>query len=231
MDSVSSSPPPAALQAQPKRGIRSLNALIRGARTIFERDGYLDARIADIAKEAGVATGSFYTHFNDKQEVFFAVMNEVQQELLHVVMAQAPVSDDVIERIEANNRAYLEGYRERHRLMSLIQQVSTINDEFRQFRLEHTMKYVERNAHAIERMQQAGLVDPLLDAGVAARALSGMVSRLAYQVYVLGDEIPFESLVSTLNRLWINGLGLERLDAYTPNGHPSSSSNGTQSAP
>jgi len=43
------------------RGTRTREALVRAARRVFERHGFLDARITDIAAEAGVASGSFYT--------------------------------------------------------------------------------------------------------------------------------------------------------------------------
>jgi len=44
---------------------------------------------------------------------------------------------------------------------------------------------------------------------VAAEALSWMVSRMAYLVFVQGRRIPFKLLTETLNRLWLNALRLE----------------------
>ncbi|MGH2927257.1 MAG: TetR family transcriptional regulator, partial [Solirubrobacteraceae bacterium] len=52
------------------RGVRTRAALIDAARRVFERDGYLEARVADIAAAAGVAHGSFYTYFDSKDDVF-----------------------------------------------------------------------------------------------------------------------------------------------------------------
>jgi hypothetical protein len=43
---------------------------------------------------------------------------------------------------------------------------------------------------------------------VAAEALSWMVSRMAYVVFVLGRPIPIDLLTSTLNQLWVNALRL-----------------------
>jgi AcrR family transcriptional regulator len=43
------------------RGNRMRKALVSAARRVFERDGYLDARIVDITADARVATGSYYT--------------------------------------------------------------------------------------------------------------------------------------------------------------------------
>ena len=44
------------------------------ARRVFERDGFLDARITDITAEAGVAAGPFYTYFTGKEDAFAAVI-------------------------------------------------------------------------------------------------------------------------------------------------------------
>jgi hypothetical protein len=37
-------------------------------------------------------------------------------------------------------------------------------------------------------------------------AVGGMVSRMAYHVYVFWERIPFEQLVELLTRLWLNAL-------------------------
>jgi hypothetical protein len=58
----------------------------------------------------------------------------------------------------------------------------------------------------IARLQGEGLADPELDPYMTSLALSSMVSRVAYTVYVLGDEIPLEKLVKTLSRLWASAL-------------------------
>src|ERR1700676_555108 len=61
---------------------RNRRALVRAAREIFERDGFVSARITDIADRAGVAHGSFYSHFPDKRAALTAVLDEVQEEML-----------------------------------------------------------------------------------------------------------------------------------------------------
>lgn len=188
------------------RGIRARGALVAAARVVFARDGYVHARVTDIAEEADVAAGSFYTYFNNKQEIFRAVFDEVQEEMLHPQMAEAVDHADVVSTIHASNRAYLDLYRRNAKLMAVIEQVATINDEFRTMRLQRSRAFVGRNARSIVRLQALGLADEQLDAQLAANAISGMVSRLAYRTYVLQDHIPFEVLVATTTRLWLNAL-------------------------
>lgn len=45
-------------------------AILRGALSVFARDGYSRASIDGIAKEAGVSTRTLYNHFADKADLF-----------------------------------------------------------------------------------------------------------------------------------------------------------------
>jgi AcrR family transcriptional regulator len=187
--------------------VRNRRALIRAAREIFERDGFVSARITDIAERAGVAHGSFYSHFPDKRAALTAVLAEVQEEMLQPGATPAADLSHPAEVIERANRAYLEAYQRNARLMVLLEQVATVDEEFLRLRIERTDAFVRRNAKAIRSLQRAGLADPELDPGLASLAISAMVSRTAYATLGVGNRaIDLDALVGTLNRLWTNAL-------------------------
>ncbi len=185
------------------RGRRTRAALVTGARTVFERDGFLDSRIVDIAAEAGVAVGSFYTHFRDREEVFAAVLAEVEEDMLAPALTE---SGDVRTVVEAANRTYFEAYRRNARMNALMEQVAAIDAGFMALRRRRADRFIERNARAIRRLQDEGVADPELDPAIAAAALSGMVSRMAYRAFVEGRASPIDTLVTTATRLWLNAL-------------------------
>jgi AcrR family transcriptional regulator len=189
-----------------KRGVATRASLIAAARTIFERDGFLDARISDIAAEASVATGSFYTYFVGKEDIFLALMAQIQDEMLHPEHPPPGEGTPLSEKLEASNRAYLESYRKNAKLMGVLEQVSMINESFREHRRARMFAFTERNARMIKRLQDDGQADPTLDPLVAAFALGGMVSRLAFQAFVLEAPMPFEKIVPTVTQLWLNAL-------------------------
>jgi AcrR family transcriptional regulator len=193
-----------------RRGQRTRATLVAAARTVFERDGFLDARITDIAAEAGTATGTFYTYFESKEEIFRAVVEEVQEDWLHPRLRERLGDEDPLALIDAANRDYLLAYRRNARLMALFEQVAQIDDEFRELRRKRGAAFVRRNAKMIRRLQESGRADPDLDPLIAAHALSGMVGRIAYSVFNLNERIPFERLVTTLNQLWANALKLDQ---------------------
>src|SRR5256885_16696294 len=55
------------------KGARTREELVAAARRVFERDGYSGARVADIAAQAGVAHGSFFTYFPSQKDGFLAL--------------------------------------------------------------------------------------------------------------------------------------------------------------
>lgn len=193
------------------RGKATRAALIRAARFIFERDGFLQARITDIAAAANAATGSFYSYFDSKLAVFTAVIDMVHDdEGLHPpTMAFLPdAGEDLVAGIARHHRDWLRHYLRNARLMSVMEEVTNISPEFRHHRAEAAQPFMRANAEAIERLQAAGLADPALDPLHTARGLSTMVSRSAFVAFVLeeeGDE-SLEVMVATLTRLWLNAL-------------------------
>lgn len=191
------------------RGLRTRAALVAAAREVFERDGYLDARITDISKAAHVASGSFYTYFNSKEEIFQALVEQVQEEMLHPHLRERTGITDPRELIDASNREYLRSYKKNARLMALFEQVAQVDEQFKKLRIERGNAFAKRNAKLIRSLQESGMADPSLDPLVTAHALSVMVSRMAYLVFVLGQRIPYEKLVTTLNKIWENGLQLK----------------------
>ncbi|HEU4363793.1 MAG TPA: TetR/AcrR family transcriptional regulator [Mycobacterium sp.] len=206
---------PTSLRRKPAtaRGARTRAALVTAARKVFERDGYFDCKLTDITKTAKCATGSLYTYFANKEEIFAAVLEEAQRDMMHPGMGRVNSGEDPYLALEASNRAYLKAYQRNAKLMGLLEQAAHVDPEFRMFRRRRAEAFIQRNARGIADLQARGIADPDLDPLLAARALSAMVSRLAYSIFTLGavedangEPVDFEALVSTLTRLWAQAL-------------------------
>ena len=198
------------------RGKRTLTALVEAARKVFERDGYVEARIIDISTAAGVAVGSFYTYFDSKEDIFAAVVEAVQEDMLHPHLMDHGRHESVAALINAANTEYLLAYKANARLMSVFEQVVQVDESFRDLRRRRGRAFGQRSARLIRRLQEEGRADPTLDPLISAFALNAMVGRMAYQVFVLGEEVVFEDLVRTLDRLWINALHIDEQPEGVP---------------
>jgi len=85
-------------------------AILAAAERTFGRLGFHDAKMADIAAEAGVAAGTVYNYFKNKDEVFASILQRGQERVLALQSGHAEVADP-IERTRLRIRdtlAYLE---------------------------------------------------------------------------------------------------------------------------
>jgi len=195
-----------------RKGAETRARLVEAAKKVFERDGFLNARILDIAETAGLKHGSFYHYFESKEQIFREVA-EAQEERLTAPPDEdrdaAPSHPSPRERIRAANRRYLERYRDEARIMGVIEQVSRYDDHVSTARMATQRHFAERAETSIRRLQAQGLADPGVNPTMAADALGAMVARFAELWLVQGyRDYNLDDAVEQLTRLWANALGL-----------------------
>jgi AcrR family transcriptional regulator len=59
--------------------------LLRAAEELFGERSYWRTTVADICARAGIATGSFYAHFDSKAEIFAAVVRQINDDLRQAI--------------------------------------------------------------------------------------------------------------------------------------------------
>ena len=195
-----------------RKGVRTRARLVDAAKQVFERDGFLDARIVDIAETAGLAPGTFYHYFDSKEQIFREVA-EAQEERLTAPPEDADADADAdqspLGRIRRSNLRYLQRYRDEAALMGVIEQVSRYDEHVNAARMATMKHFVERAEKAVRQLQRDGLADTRLDPAMAADALGAMVARFAELWLVQGyREYDFDKAVDQLTILWANALGL-----------------------
>lgn len=198
--------PSASAKAQRMRGL-----LLVAARQVFERDGFLNARVTDISAAAGASHGSFYTYFESKTDIFRTLVTEVMDDLYTSLAAGRPEGPelDALTSIGQSNRRFVEVYQANLPLMALFEQVTTFDDEVRQLRLRVRERIVARMARRIVRWQAEGLVNPELDPRCTASLLIAMTNSIVHYWLVLkGEDFDREQLLHTMDQVWAGALGL-----------------------
>ena len=186
--------------------------LLAAARLVFERQGFLDTRVADIVAEANVAQGSFYTYFDSKDTIFRAVAQGVIDATLTALHTDARAEDPFVRVRDAMQR-FVDAYRPNARIIALIEQVGTFTPEMRDMRLALRSAFVDRSARGIRRLQQDGIADPDLDVPVVAEVLGAMVDHTCNVWLNLGQKFDEDALLATLTTVWARAIGV---DAWLP---------------
>jgi AcrR family transcriptional regulator len=82
-------------------------ALVDTARALFADRGYADVSIDDITERTRVTRGALYHHFEDKRELFRAVVETVERDVAARVRSKAREGADPWEQLRAACDAYL----------------------------------------------------------------------------------------------------------------------------
>jgi AcrR family transcriptional regulator len=89
------------------KSARSRAKLIDAALAVFARDGLEAASVHDIARHAGMANGTFYLHFKDKDELTSVVILLVAAEIAREMNEAMAGIDDAVERVSLGTRQFI----------------------------------------------------------------------------------------------------------------------------
>ncbi len=93
--------------------------ILQVARRHFERFGYRRAAIAEIAREAGVAAGTIYRHYESKLDLLREVLHDANAEWLEHARAAPAGPGTALERLARQGAASIE-FHKRDSLMSAV---------------------------------------------------------------------------------------------------------------
>ena len=74
-------------------------AIIDAAIRVFARNGYYNSRVSDIAREAGIASGTIYLYFRTKDEILVTLFREKMAEWVAHARREMAVEADAVARI------------------------------------------------------------------------------------------------------------------------------------
>ncbi|MBB4081169.1 TetR/AcrR family transcriptional regulator [Brevundimonas lenta] len=100
--------------------VRTRQKVLDAARTLFAERGYEPATIRDIAKGAGMSTGAVFANFQDKAELFEAVLSEDLARLAETLRSASAGETSTRGRLLATLTA---GYHESLEQLPLVQAV------------------------------------------------------------------------------------------------------------
>ena len=90
------------------QGAATQRALRRHARKLFVQKAYSEANTDELVARARVTKGALYHHFENKRELYLAVVEDLESEVVQRIEAAASAARDPWKRLHAMCRAYLD---------------------------------------------------------------------------------------------------------------------------
>jgi AcrR family transcriptional regulator len=191
-------------KATPK-GRRTDESFRAAARVVFARDGYLNAKISDIAAEAGRSVASFYNYYDTKADLLIALAEEFHAEATKMAALPYRAGLSGEEALREAVAGFWHTYARRRGELIGIFQAGMVEGRFRDRWLELRREAVDRIAGAVRAAQAQGYcpgADPLM----TASALSAMLEHFCYIWLGQGGEkdVPFDDVraLDALTTIW-----------------------------
>ena len=193
-----------------RKGRETDEAFRAAARTVFARDGYLSAKISDIAAEAGKSVASFYNYYDTKADLLIALAEEFHAEATQLAVLPYRSGLSRQEALREAVAGFWRTYARRRGELIGVFQAAMLDGEFLDRWLDIRAEAIARIARQIRQAQAEGFcpgVDPVL----TASALSAMLEHFSYIWLGQGGEraeVAFddESAIDTLATIWVKSV-------------------------
>ncbi|HSN82339.1 MAG TPA: TetR/AcrR family transcriptional regulator [Polyangiales bacterium] len=172
--------------ATPEKRERILKAAVK----VFAKNGFYATRVSEIAKAAGVADGTIYLYFENKDDVLITIFEEGIQQLLAIlrdVAASDEPFDRRVSRIIELQLGLLEEQRDLAEVITVnLRQSSTL---LKQYATPLFMEYIDVIAGLVRDGQKQGAFRKDLNPRVVARGLFGALDAILL-TWALGEADP-----------------------------------------
>jgi TetR/AcrR family fatty acid metabolism transcriptional regulator len=155
-------------------------AILRAAITVFAHNGYFNSKVADIAREAGVADGTVYLYFKSKEEILHSIFDRSVDESLAAAREQITLINDPREKLRRIALLHLERLGADRDLAVVFQVELRGSTKFmEEFSAAGFAEYLTLIRTTVEEGQHAGVFRGDLNANVVAKILFGALDEMA----------------------------------------------------
>jgi AcrR family transcriptional regulator len=176
--------------------------LLKAAEAVFGEKGYERASIADITRKGGVALGTFYVYFPDKQSIFVEVVDELGARLRRLIADSTTGCTSRMATEREGLRAFFEFARQHPNLYRVVRQAEFVDEAcYRRYYDRFAKGYVRGLTQAMEDGEVR-----VMDAEALAYCLMGIGDFLGMR-WVMWEEDPgLERVLDTAMSLIRHGL-------------------------
>jgi len=189
------------------QGLERKQQLLDCAARLFAERGYDDTRVIDIVREAGVAKGLFYWYFDNKEQLFAELADEIRLRLRRSQGEALDPNADALTRIRQGAEASLRFMAINAPFFALLE-VESVDRQFVDVLRQGTEVHVADVANLIREGIDSGLIrdeDPVL----LARGVVGVVGMYSHFHRTGRTDLPIGELASFVGRFVVRTLAAD----------------------
>lgn len=181
-------------------------AIIDAAVRVFARNGYYQSRVSDIAREAGIASGTIYLYFRTKDEILVTLFREKMARWVDRARHEIAREPDAIAKLRRLIALHFESLESDPALAEVVQvELRQGHKFFRGASAHEVSAYFGLIASVLEEGIAAGQLRHDLPVRTATRMLFGALDQLATS-WVLGTRrVPLTLAAGEVAAIFLQG--------------------------
>ena len=191
------------LNARDRSRIETRRRLLEMGMELFAKQGVADTRASDVAAASGVAVGTLYLHFRDKQGLLRAILREGIEELMGELqrMALRPAPDPAA-AVRAHTEILVRFAESHPELCRILFDPESVRTRVSTEITDHLVSMLELR---VREGIAEGIIVSSIDPMVAARGVVGMLLHVLDWWTRNPGIATADSVIETLTRLRLSG--------------------------
>jgi TetR/AcrR family fatty acid metabolism transcriptional regulator len=182
-------------------------AILRAAIRVFAGNGYFNSKVADIAREAGVADGTVYLYFKSKEEILHSIFDRNMEEAITASRKQLEEITDAREKLRRIALLHLERLGADRDLAVVCQVELRGSTKFmEEFSAAGFAEYLNLIRSTFEEGQQTGVFRPDLNAKIVAKILFGALDEMATNWILSKRRYKLAPMADQVLDIFLNGV-------------------------
>ena len=182
--------------------------ILEAAVKVFARQGFYQSTVAQIAREAGVADGTIYLYFKNKDDILVQFFSYRTKQVFDRFRAEVNNSVNSLDKLRNLIRRHLTEF-QRDRDMAVVYQVETHqNSRLADAQIrEMSQMYQDLVSDIVETGQQEGRIRKDLYVGLVKRFILGAVDEVINTWLHSDKNYDLVSMADPLVDLFVRGIG------------------------
>lgn len=182
-------------------------AILRAATAVFAEKGFFNAKVADIAKAAGVADGTVYLYFKNKEDVLHNIFDRAMDEFIAEGRRELALLDKPVDKLRRIAELHLERLGA-DRAMAIVFQVELRGSiKFMQeFSAAGFAEYLDIIRSTIESGQKSGAFRADLKPIVCAKMFYGALDEMVTNWILSNRSYPLQPMADEVLKVFFGGM-------------------------
>jgi TetR/AcrR family transcriptional regulator, fatty acid metabolism regulator protein len=176
-------------------------AILNAAIETFAQRGFHQARVSDVARQAGVADGTIYLYFKSKDDLLISLFEEKMEQIVQRFRLQVNRCESSRERLKCFIELHLKMVAENPSLAEVLTVELRQSAKFmREYKAPQFAEYLNLLGEIILYGQERGEISASVDPSIARRIIFGALDELS--LYWVSVKKPTQTLNQAIDELW-----------------------------